>query len=307
MAVSECKVAVAPGAVEAIEETIAGLEELRWTVGEDLASDCAWVVGYFARPAEAGAAWHRLAGALDPDWLAGTAKFRELPDADWAESYKIHFKAWRRGRRHWVPEWERGTYRVPAGDEVVWLDPGMAFGTGNHETTRLCCERLVEFAEQFLARNSRQRVGREKAKPVPPAGVLDAGCGSGILAISAARFGLGPVAGFDNDPVAVRVSRENATLNQVADRVEFFAGDLPMGLAGRQAGLVLANIQTDVLRQFSRELVRAVAPGGWLSLSGILVEELGALRADFAAEAPGWRTESRTMGEWADLLLIRGC
>jgi ribosomal protein L11 methyltransferase len=307
MARSECKVAVAPGAVKAIEETIAALEEPRWTVREDLASGCVWVVGYFARPAESEAAWHRLAGVLDPDWLLGTAEFRELPDADWAESYKIHFKAWRIGRRHWVPEWERGTYRVRAGDEVVWLDPGMAFGTGNHETTRLCCERLVEFAEQFRARNSRQRVGREKATTGPPAGVLDAGCGSGILAISAARFGLGPVTGFDNDPVAVRVSRENATLNQVADRVEFFSGDLTIGLAGRQAGLVLANIQTDVLRQFSRELVRAVAPGGWLSLSGILAEELGALRADFAVEAPGWRTDSRMMGEWADLLLIHSC
>jgi ribosomal protein L11 methyltransferase len=306
MAVSECKVAVAPGAVEAIEETIAVLEELGWTVREDLPSGCAWVVGYFAGPAEAEAAWRRLAGALSPGWVTGTAAFRELPDADWAESYKIHFKAWRIGRRHWVPEWERETYRAPAGDEVVWLDPGMAFGTGNHETTKLCCERLVEFAEQFQTRNSRRRVGREKAKPGMPLGVLDAGCGSGILAVSAARFGLGPVAGFDSDPVAVRVSRENAALNVVADRAEFFLGDLTMALAGRQAGLVLANIQTDVLRQYSRELVLAVAPGGWLSLSGILAEELEELREHFAAEAPGWRTKSRTMGEWADLLQIRG-
>lgn len=301
MAVSECKVAVAPGAVEAIEGTIAVLEEPGWTVWEDLPSDYAWVVGYFARPAEAAGAWRRLAGALSPGWVTGTAEFRELPDADWVESYKIHFKAWRIGRRHWVPEWERGTYGAPAGDEVVWLDPGMAFGTGNHETTRLCCERLVEFAERFLGRN------RAEVDVIgTPLGVLDAGCGSGILAVSAARFGLGPVAGFDDDPVAVRVSRENAALNEVADRAEFFLGDLAMGLAGRQAGLVLANIQTDVLRQHSRELVLAVAPGGWLSLSGILAEELEALRKHFAAEAPGWRTESRTMGEWADLLLIHG-
>jgi ribosomal protein L11 methylase PrmA len=69
---------------------------------------------------------------------------------------------------------------------------------------------------------------------------------------------------------------------------------------------VLANIQTDVLRQQSRELVQAVAPGGCLSLSGILAEELEALRKHFAAETSGWRTESRTIGEWADLLLIRG-
>ena len=301
MAVSECRVAVAPGAVDAIEEAIAALEEPGWTVREDLPSGCAWVEGYFAGSAEAGAAWCRLAGALDPAWLTGTAEVRELPDADWAESYKIHFKAWRIGRRHWVPRWERETYRLPAGDEAVWLDPGMAFGTGSHETTRLCCERLVEFAERFPRRNraGAGAVGR-------PPGVLDVGCGSGILAVSAVRFGLGPATGFDNDPVAVRVSRENAALNEVADRAEFFLGDLATGLAGRQAGLVLANIQTDVLRQFSRELLGAVAPGGWLSLSGILAQEIWALREDFAAKAPGWQAESRTMGEWADLLLIRG-
>jgi ribosomal protein L11 methyltransferase len=301
MAVSECRVAVAPGAVAAMEETIAALEELRWTMREDLPSGGAWVVGYFPAPAEAEAAWRRLAGAVDPGWLAGAAEFRELPDADWAESYKIHFKAWRIGRRHWVPEWERRTFHAPAGHQVVWLDPGMAFGTGAHETTRLCCERLVEFAEKFLGQN-RAKAGAAGV----PSGVLDAGCGSGILAVSAARFGLGPVAGFDNDPVAVRVSRENANLNDVADRVEFLFGDLTTGLAGRQAGLVLANIQTDVLCRFSRELVRAVAPGGWLSLSGILARELGALREHFAAEAPGWMADSRTIGEWADLLLVRG-
>jgi ribosomal protein L11 methyltransferase len=301
MALSECKVAVAPGAVEAIEEAIAALEEPGWTLREDLLSDRAWVVGFFAGPAAAETAWHRLAGSLKLDWLTGTMEIRELPDADWAESYKIHFKAWQIGRRHWVPEWERRTFRPPAGDEVVWLDPGLAFGTGIHETTRLCCERLVEFVEVTLRRDDAEAIAIR-----PPRGVLDAGCGSGILAVSAVRFGLGPVVGFDNDPVAVRVSRENAALNEVGDRVEFFFSDLGVGLAGRQAGLVLANIHTDVLRQFSQELLGAVAPGGWLSLSGILATEHAALREDFAAKAPGWRTDSRAMGEWADLLLIRG-
>jgi ribosomal protein L11 methylase PrmA len=171
--------------------------------------------------------------------------------------------------------------------------------------------------------------------------VIDAGCGSGILGISAARFGLGPVVGFDNDPIAVRVSRENALLNQVANRTGFFEGDLSTGLADRRAGLVMANIQTDVLRQGARALVGAVAPGGWLALSGILASELKDFRADFLEVAEsaaviqsgkrkpakpsgnrqtasarcekaraftGWKTASRRLGEWADLLLIRsGC
>ncbi|MDD2763848.1 MAG: 50S ribosomal protein L11 methyltransferase [Opitutaceae bacterium] len=301
-AVVECKAGVAPDAVAAIEETMAVLEEPRWMVLEDRPSGRAWVAGYFDSRAAATAAWRRLAAALDPAWLAsrdlpGPVKpeLRELPEADWRDSYKAHFKAWRYGRLHWVPAWERGTYRLPPGDKAVWLDPGMAFGTGNHETTRLCCERLVAFATQFGVLGSglgvessgnsklktqapglthrfhthcertRQSVKWSRDAPVadfaPHAtrasrpqceisglSVIDAGCGSGILAISAARLGLGPVVGFDNDPEAIRVSRENAVLNDVEDRVEFFTGELPSGLAGRQAGLVLANIQADVLR-----------------------------------------------------------
>ena len=68
---------------------------------------------------------------------------RVLADGDWRDSYKVHFKAWQFGRLHWVPVWERENFTLPPGDEVLWLDPGMAFGTGNHETTRLCVERLA--------------------------------------------------------------------------------------------------------------------------------------------------------------------
>src|SRR5690606_39178015 len=127
-----------------------------------------------------------------------------------------------------------------------WLDPGMAFGTGNHETTRLCCERLALYAARC------GNAGR----------VIDAGCGSGILALSAAKLGFGGVAGFDNDAEAIRVSRENAELNGLAGKVDFYVGDLITGLAGRQAELVLANIQSDVLIRFVEELCRTVAPGG---------------------------------------------
>ena len=268
MSVVECKIEAKRDAVDAIEETIGALEEPRWIVLEDRLAGRAWIVGYFPIRIEAKEACRRLEKAIDPGWVTGEMDWRELTDADWAESYKAHFKAWRIGRHHWVPEWERGIFRVPPGDRIVWLDPGMAFGTGNHETTRLCCERLVEYADAW----DRQGVGQQgrHCRSVhglarhPDPGVIDAGCGSGILAISAARFGLGPVVGFDNDPIAVRVSRENAVLNEVASQVEFFDGDLSTGLAGRRAGLVLANIHTDVLQRGAKDLLRAVAPGSWL-------------------------------------------
>jgi ribosomal protein L11 methyltransferase len=248
----------------------------------------AWVAGYFTSRAGAAGAWRRLAGTIKPIWLIGKPRWRRLADSDWRESYRLHFKAWRIGRLHGVPVWERKTYPLPRGHRAVWLDPGLAFGTGNHETTRLCCRRLVAFAA---------RVREERREKRGSARVIDAGCGSGILAISAARLGLGPVVGFDHDPDAVRVSRENAGRNGVSALTEFFVGDLRSGLSGRRADLILANIQAGVLMRHARDLVRAVAPGGWLVLSGILATELSPVRAAFAFAALDWATDSRKMGE----------
>ena len=289
MPIIEFKAEVTLSAALVIEELLAEREEQRLMILEDKPSARAWITGYFESAVAAQAAWKELAAAIDPAWMIGAVELHELADRDWKESYKAHFKAWKFGRLNWVPVWERESFVLPAGEAVIWLDPGMAFGTGNHETTRLCSERLVNFAER------RGTTGR----------VLDAGCGSGILALSAAKLGFARVAGFDNDPEAVKVSRENAALNDVGDAVEFFTGDLVSGLAGRQTELVLANIQADVLMRFVGELCGAVAPGGELVLSGILASELEQVRAAFAAVATDWRMESRVLGEWSDLALSR--
>jgi ribosomal protein L11 methyltransferase len=171
----------------------------------------------------------------------------------------------------------------------------MAFGTGNHETTRLCVERLVELA----AASARRGV------EIAPKRVIDAGCGSGILALSAALLGYRDVAGFDNDPEAVRVSEENAALNGLAGQVKFRLGDLVTGFAEGPGDVVFANILANVLIHYARELTAAVAPGGTLILSGILAVEVEQVKAAFAAVAPEWRQDSRTMGEWSDVLLVR--
>jgi ribosomal protein L11 methyltransferase len=289
MAVHEFKIEVTLGAVPTIEELLAEREEQRFMVLEDKPSGRAWLTGYFDAREVALAAWRELAAQLDPEWLVTEPELRELPDADWKDSYKAHFKPSAFGPLHWVPVWERETYQAPAGARVLWLDPGLAFGTGNHETTRLVAERLVAFA----------------AEKGTTARVIDAGCGSGILALSAALLGFRDVSGFDNDPEAIRVSEENAELNGLAGRVEFFVGDLTSGWKHAPAGLVMANIQADVLVRFTPELLGAVAPGGWLVLSGILERELAAVREAFAAAAPGWRVDSRVMGEWSDVLLAR--
>jgi ribosomal protein L11 methyltransferase len=174
---------------------------------------------------------------------------------------------------------------------VLWLDPGLAFGTGNHETTRLCIERLVAFESE--------------AGPLGGLSVVDAGCGSGILALSALLLGFREVSGFDNDPEAVRVSLENADLNGVSGRVRFTVAGLPDGLGGVEAAVVLANIQADILVRHCRDLAAAVSPGGMLAMSGILAAEIGTVRDAFSAATPGWSFESRILGEWCDACLRR--
>ena len=286
MSLFEIKAEIPADTVEAADGVLQELGVEGWSLLEDVIAKRAWVVGVFAAETEARTRWAELRARLT---AAGEPVVCELADQDWRDSYKAHFKAWRFGRLHWVPVWERDSHILPAGDAVIWLDPGLAFGTGNHETTRLCCERLVAFTEQCGT------AGR----------VIDAGCGSGILALSAARLGFRKVVAFDNDPEAVRVSRENAVLNDLAGAVDFFTGDLGSGLAGREAELVLANIQADVLMRFAPQLLAAVAPDGLLVLSGILAVELEKVRAVFAAAAPGWDVQTRTMGEWSDLALAR--
>ncbi len=289
MAVFELKTEIPLPAMAALEDLLAEREEQRLMVLEDKPSGRAWLAGYFGSAAEAQDAWDELIAATNEAWTTAAPVVRELPDENWKDSYKAHFKASKFGRLNWVPVWERETFRLAPGEEVLWLDPGMAFGTGNHETTRLCCERLAKFAE------TRGHSAR----------VIDAGCGSGILALSAAKLGFKTVAGFDNDPEAIRVSRENAALNDLGGYVDFYVGDLVSGLAGRSAELVLANIQADVLVTFVRELCATVAPGGQLVLSGILGRELASVQEKFAAANPAWRVESRVLGEWADLALTR--
>lgn len=297
MALFEIKTEIPLSSAAAADDTLLehGLEN--WSVLEDVMVKKAWLVGVFAEEAVATAEWGAVRALLAEAGVAfhDEAVRRSMGDADWRDSYKAHFHAWQFGRLHWVPVWERETFALPAGDAVLWLDPGMAFGTGNHETTRLCVERLVALAAD----------GAQGGVDLARKRVIDAGCGSGILALSAALLGYGEVAGFDNDPEAVRVSEENAALNGLGGTVRFRLGDLETGFAAGPGDVVFANILANVLIQYARELTAAVAPGGTLILSGILAVEVEQVKAAFAAVAPAWRQESRTLGEWSDVWLVR--
>lgn len=190
----------------------------------------------------------------------GPAEVRLMPlhAEDWAESWKRHFHAFQATQRLWiVPTWEE----APSGAaEVIRMDPGMAFGQGDHPTTRGC----LEMMERITA-------GERPAEGVafPTA---DVGTGTGILAIRAVQLGLGPVEGFDTEAEAIRAAGENATLNGVADGIVLREGSMPARGSGPYAR-ILANIFLGPLTQLLPRFARALPPGAELVVAGILGDQ----------------------------------
>jgi ribosomal protein L11 methyltransferase len=209
----------------------------------------------------------------------------EISDSGWAEKWKEFFLPRKLGRRIVVrPSWER--YDPADGEVVLTIDPGQAFGTGNHETTRLCLQFLEDVFESGA----------------PPRRVLDVGTGTGILGIAAARLGSRCTLGIDTDPKAVEVAEENARINGVGDR--FAATFRPLAAAEGAYDLVLANILAEILVDLKSEIVSRCAAGGFLILSGILDEKCGWVEEEFRSE--GARAlERKTDGQWTALLLKR--
>ncbi len=274
-----------------VDELFMERETTEWSIIEDVIVKRAWIVGIFDTDNKARKAGEDLL-ALLPVATLSAAIITEVKDGDWKDSYKLHFKAWKFGKLHWVPVWEKEKFSLPPGEAALWLDPGLAFGTGNHETTRLCIEKLVEVAVPMGEAVAHKRV-------------VDAGCGSGILALSAVLLGFKDVDGFDNDPEATRVSEENAALNGLTGQVKFHTDDLDSGLSKDCADILLANILADILVTNRQTLVNAVRPRGVLILSGILATEIESVRAAFEEVTPHWVPESRTMGEWAAAFFTR--
>ena len=223
----------------------------------------------------------RLA-ALTPEWLGFDAGKRELEIAnvreeDWAENWKKYYKPFRVGRHLVVrPVWEK--YEPQAGDKIISIDPGMAFGNGTHETTSMC----LGLVEDYI------KPGYE---------VLDVGTGSGILAIASVLMGAQSALGIDLDPVAVRVANENIERNGLSGRVHAQVGDLVKGI-DTQADVVFANIIADAVILLSRAVRAHMKPGGVFICSGIILErEQDVLDALAEAGFTVDRIEHR--GEWS--------
>ncbi|MGW8310163.1 MAG: 50S ribosomal protein L11 methyltransferase [Thiogranum sp.] len=182
-----------------------------------------------------------------------------LADQDWERSWLDRFQPMRFGEHLWVCPAGQRPPRA-AGQVLVDLDPGLAFGTGTHPTTALCLEWL------------------DRHPPVD-CRVLDFGCGSGILAIAALKLGAAAVWAADIDPQALWATRENARRNRVAERLNT---GLPADVKGQRFAVLLANILANPLIELAPRLAEVLEPGGRLVLSGILSEQADAVRRAYA-------------------------
>jgi ribosomal protein L11 methyltransferase len=194
--------------------------------------------------------------------LSARVETEPVPDVDWVSRYRETFRSFRVGRFRVAPPWDVPERPAP-GERLLIVDPGRAFGTGTHETTRLC---LGEIESLFAAR--------------PPSRVLDIGTGTGILAIAAAILGADLVVGVENDPEALHSAQHHARLNQV--RLSLVRGDAGTVLQARSFDLVLANRTAPLLRAHAFGIAGLVAPSGHLVLSGLLTEEAASVGAEYA-------------------------
>ena len=204
-----------------------------------------------------------------------------MEDQDWLEGWKQYFAPLEISPRlAVVPSWE--SYQARPGQQVITLDPGMAFGTGTHGTTFTCLQALSDYLQ-------------------PGMRVCDIGAGSGILAIGAVKLGAAaPVLAGDNDPLAVRVAQENAELNGVAAQIDFRVTDLLTGIAG-SFELIIANILAPVILQLIPQLAHLLAPHALFISSGYITSQEAEIRA--ALEAHGYQVLKRYGREdWVTLV-----
>lgn len=174
----------------------------------------------------------------------------EVRDEDWENSWKKYYHTFKIGERLVIkPSWEE--YQAKDGEVIIDIDPGMAFGTGIHASTRFC----MKFVDQYVQ-------GGEN--------IVDAGCGSGILSIAAAKLGAARVFAMDVDELAVKIARENISLNHLETIIAAQAGDIIEEIRLQRPDMILANITAEVVNLLIPEAAKVMAPGSYLFGSGIV-------------------------------------
>ncbi|AFS78831.1 ribosomal protein L11 methyltransferase PrmA [Gottschalkia acidurici 9a] len=207
----------------------------------------------------------------------GEVTISEVHEKDWAHAWKKYYKPTKIGEKIVVkPSWEE--YEEQDGEIVLELDPGMAFGTGTHETTTMCIQALEKHVKEGDL-------------------VLDIGCGSGILSVAAAKLGAKKAIGVDLDELAVKVSNENKTINNVQDIVDIRHGNL-LDVVSEKADVVVANIIAEIVVILAKDIKKCLLDDGVFISSGIILDKIERVKQGLDEEGLDVM-EVVTMGEWA--------
>ncbi|SDZ19741.1 [LSU ribosomal protein L11P]-lysine N-methyltransferase [Proteiniborus ethanoligenes] len=214
----------------------------------------------------------------------GEVTTTEVYEKDWADSWKKYYKPKKIGDRIVIkPSWEE--YEVEDNDIIIELDPGMAFGTGTHETTIMCIKQLEKYVNEGNV-------------------VFDIGCGSGILSIAAAKLGAKKVIGVDLDELSVKVSNENAKMNKVENIVDIKHGNL-LDVIKEKADLVVSNIVAEIITVLSKDVTKFLNKEGIFITSGIIHEKTQTVKEAMIEEGLEI-LDTVTMGEWVCIVAKLG-
>ncbi|EJA6605645.1 50S ribosomal protein L11 methyltransferase [Clostridioides difficile] len=210
----------------------------------------------------------------------GSVSLDQVNEADWANAWKAYYKATKVGQRVVVkPTWE--DYAMQEGDLIIELDPGMAFGTGTHETTSMCIREL----EKYVNKDSK---------------VFDIGCGSGILAIAAAKLGAKEVVAVDLDEVAVKVAKENVLENKVEKSVSVMHGNLTDVIKDK-ADVIVANIIADIIKILAKDVQNFMKEDAIFISSGIILDKVEEVKESLIEN--GFEiVEVQKLGEWSAIV-----
>ncbi|HBH0595328.1 TPA: 50S ribosomal protein L11 methyltransferase [Clostridioides difficile] len=210
----------------------------------------------------------------------GSVSLDQVNEADWANAWKAYYKPTKVGQRVVVkPTWE--DYAMQEGDLIIELDPGMAFGTGTHETTSMCIREL----EKYVNKDSK---------------VFDIGCGSGILAIVAAKLGAKEVVAVDLDEVAVKVAKENVLENKVEKSVSVMHGNLTDVIKDK-ADVIVANIIADIIKILAKDVQNFMKEDAIFISSGIILDKVEEVKESLIEN--GFEiVEVQKLGEWSAIV-----
>ncbi|HBF5147129.1 TPA: 50S ribosomal protein L11 methyltransferase [Clostridioides difficile] len=210
----------------------------------------------------------------------GSVSLDQVNEADWANAWKAYYKPTKVGQRVVVkPTWE--DYAMQEGDLIIELDPGMAFGTGTHETTSMCIREL----EKYVNKDSK---------------VFDIGCGSGILAIAAAKLGAKEVVAVDLDEVAVKVAKENVLENKVEKSVSVMHGNLTDVIKDK-ADVIVANIIADIIKILAKDVQNFMKEDAIFISSGIILDKVEEVKESLIEN--GFEiVEVQKLGEWSAIV-----